>query len=85
MSHIPLPLPAWCGAALWLRGSSYYLPPILTLLSQVLDYDYYGAYSRERHREYTYNQLLADEYTFDFPPHHSTVSAGWGHVWSWWG
>lgn len=50
---------------------------------QVLDYDYYGAYSRERHREYTYNQLLADEYTFDFPPHHNIVSEVWGHIWSW--
>ncbi|POI33226.1 hypothetical protein CIB84_003023 [Bambusicola thoracicus] len=40
---------------------------------QVLDYDYYGAYSQEQHRDYTYNQLLADEYTFDFPPHHDII------------
>uniref|UniRef100_A0A8C2T6B8 Sarcosine dehydrogenase n=1 Tax=Coturnix japonica TaxID=93934 RepID=A0A8C2T6B8_COTJA len=39
----------------------------------VLNYDYYGAYSQERHRDYTYNQLLADEYTFDFPPHHHII------------
>ncbi|KAM9176625.1 sarcosine dehydrogenase, mitochondrial [Mergus octosetaceus] len=39
----------------------------------VLDYDYYGAYSQERHKDYAYNQLLADEYTFDFPPHHDTI------------
>lgn len=43
-------------------------------LPQVLDYDYYGAYGRERHGDYTYNRLLGDEYTFDFPPHHDIVS-----------
>ena len=57
---------------------------------QVLDYDYYGAYGQERHRDYTYNRLLGDEYTFDFPPHHDIVSAGgsphtrqncWAHLW----
>lgn len=60
------------------------LPPTPHLHSspQVLDYDYYGAYSQEQHRDYTYNQLLADEYTFDFPPHHNIVSAVWGHIWS---
>ncbi|OXB69053.1 hypothetical protein ASZ78_009529 [Callipepla squamata] len=42
-------------------------------LHQVLDYDYYGAYSQEQHRDYTYKQLLADEYTFDFPPHHDVI------------
>ncbi|XP_064027219.1 sarcosine dehydrogenase, mitochondrial isoform X3 [Pogoniulus pusillus] len=39
----------------------------------VLDYDYYGAYGRERHRDYIYNRLLGDEYTFDFPPHHDII------------
>uniref|UniRef100_A0A8U8CBH1 Sarcosine dehydrogenase, mitochondrial n=1 Tax=Geospiza parvula TaxID=87175 RepID=A0A8U8CBH1_GEOPR len=39
----------------------------------VLDYDYYGAYGHERHRDYTYNRLLGDEYTFDFPPHHDII------------
>ncbi|KFQ99298.1 hypothetical protein N306_14723, partial [Opisthocomus hoazin] len=39
----------------------------------VLDYDYYGAYGQERHRDYTYNRLLGDEYTFDFPPHHDII------------
>ncbi|KFQ59801.1 hypothetical protein N334_04309, partial [Pelecanus crispus] len=39
----------------------------------VLDYDYYGAYGRERHSDYTYNRLLGDEYTFDFPPHHDII------------
>ncbi|NXE23401.1 SARDH protein, partial [Ardeotis kori] len=39
----------------------------------VLDYDYYGAYSQERHRDYTYNRLLGDEYTFGFPPHHDII------------
>lgn len=52
------------------------MPSVLLLLPQVLDYDYYGAYSQERHKDYAYNQLLADEYTFDFPPHHDTVSVG---------
>uniref|UniRef100_A0A663N2W3 Sarcosine dehydrogenase n=1 Tax=Athene cunicularia TaxID=194338 RepID=A0A663N2W3_ATHCN len=41
----------------------------------VLDYDYYGAYGRERHRDYTYNQLLGSEYTFDFPPHHDIIKS----------
>ncbi|NWT37925.1 SARDH protein, partial [Chroicocephalus maculipennis] len=39
----------------------------------VLDYDYYGAYGQERHKDYTYNRLLGDEYTFDFPPHHDII------------
>ncbi|XP_067165207.1 sarcosine dehydrogenase, mitochondrial isoform X2 [Apteryx mantelli] len=39
----------------------------------VLDYDYYGAYKRQRHSNYTYNRLLGDEYTFDFPPHHHVI------------
>ncbi|NWW12827.1 SARDH protein, partial [Oreocharis arfaki] len=39
----------------------------------VLDYDYYGAYGRERHKDYTYTRLLGDEYTFDFPPHHDII------------
>ncbi|KAM8796627.1 sarcosine dehydrogenase, mitochondrial [Eudromia elegans] len=39
----------------------------------VLDYDYYGAYKRQRHSNYTYNQLLGAEYTFDFPPHHHVI------------
>ncbi|NXG33368.1 SARDH protein, partial [Dromaius novaehollandiae] len=39
----------------------------------VLDYDYYGAYKRQRHSNYMYNRLLGDEYTFDFPPHHHVI------------
>ncbi|XP_077005171.1 sarcosine dehydrogenase, mitochondrial isoform X1 [Tamandua tetradactyla] len=39
----------------------------------VLDYDYYGAYGREEHQDYTYRQLLAAEYTFSFPPHHDVI------------
>ncbi|RMB93366.1 hypothetical protein DUI87_30060 [Hirundo rustica rustica] len=42
-------------------------------LHEVLDYDYYGAYGRQRHSDYTYNRLLGDEYTFDFPPHHDII------------
>uniref|UniRef100_A0ACB8F0T6 Uncharacterized protein n=1 Tax=Sphaerodactylus townsendi TaxID=933632 RepID=A0ACB8F0T6_9SAUR len=41
--------------------------------AQVLDYDYYGAYGHKPHQGYTYNQLLSDEYTFDFPPHHKVI------------
>nr|XP_056716394.1 sarcosine dehydrogenase, mitochondrial [Euleptes europaea] len=41
--------------------------------AQVLDYDYYGAYGHKPHQDYAYNQLLSDEYTFDFPPHHKVI------------
>ncbi|XP_054545182.1 sarcosine dehydrogenase, mitochondrial isoform X6 [Talpa occidentalis] len=36
----------------------------------VLDYDYYGAYGNQRRGGDAYSQLLGEEYTFDFPPHH---------------
>ncbi|XP_066222856.1 sarcosine dehydrogenase, mitochondrial [Saccopteryx leptura] len=39
----------------------------------VLHYDYYGAYGNQAHEDYAYNRLLADEYTFDFPPHHDVI------------
>lgn len=48
----------------------------LTSLSQVLHYDYYGAYGNQAHEDYAYSRLLRDEYTFDFPPHHDVVSSG---------
>lgn len=48
----------------------------LTSLSQVLHYDYYGAYGNQAHEDYAYSRLLKDEYTFDFPPHHDVVSSG---------
>ncbi|XP_054853393.1 sarcosine dehydrogenase, mitochondrial isoform X2 [Eublepharis macularius] len=41
--------------------------------AQVLDYDYYGAYGHKPHDDYAYNQLLSDEYTFDFPRHHKII------------
>lgn len=41
---------------------------------QVKDYDYYGAYDTQKNENYKYNQLLGEEYTFDFPPHHNVVS-----------
>lgn len=86
MSHRTLCSPCMVQSTLWLCSSPCYPPsPHLHSSPQVLDYDYYGAYSQEQHRDYTYNQLLADEYTFDFPPHHNIVSAVWGHIWSWWG
>uniref|UniRef100_A0A6I8NGA3 Sarcosine dehydrogenase, mitochondrial n=1 Tax=Ornithorhynchus anatinus TaxID=9258 RepID=A0A6I8NGA3_ORNAN len=39
----------------------------------ILDYDYYGAYEHKPHEDYSYNKLLGDEYTFDFPPHHEVI------------
>uniref|UniRef100_A0A8D1M7R9 Sarcosine dehydrogenase, mitochondrial n=1 Tax=Sus scrofa TaxID=9823 RepID=A0A8D1M7R9_PIG len=39
----------------------------------VLPYDYYGAYGKRAHQDYAYSRLLADEYTFDFPPHHDVI------------
>ena len=94
--HGPVPLLAW-GECNWEQPlgfgltSSSSLPPSSRFPPQVLDYDYYGAYGQERHRDYTYNRLLGDEYTFDFPPHHDIVSVGGqpppaaktaGHIWS---
>ncbi|XP_036074096.1 sarcosine dehydrogenase, mitochondrial isoform X5 [Rousettus aegyptiacus] len=40
----------------------------------VLPYDYYGAYGNQAHQDHAYGKLLADEHTFDFPPHHNVVS-----------
>lgn len=39
----------------------------------VKDYDYYGAYDVKRNEKYKYNELLGQEYTFDFPPHHDVI------------
>uniref|UniRef100_A0ABM5F5X8 L-amino-acid oxidase n=1 Tax=Pogona vitticeps TaxID=103695 RepID=A0ABM5F5X8_9SAUR len=39
----------------------------------VLDYDYYGAYGHQPHKDHAYSQLLSEEYTFDFPPHHHVI------------
>lgn len=39
----------------------------------VLDYDYYGAYGHQAHGDHAYGRLLAQEYTFDFPPHHDVI------------
>ncbi len=44
------------------------------VLSQVLDYDYYGAYDVPENTDYKYSEILGKEYTFDFPPHHDVVS-----------
>ena len=38
------------------------------------EYDFYGAYDVEKNKDYKYNELLGQEYTFDFPPHHDIVS-----------
>lgn len=42
--------------------------------SQVLDYDYYGAYDVPKNTVYKYSEILGKEYTFAFPPHHDVVS-----------
>uniref|UniRef100_A0A8C9PLR3 Sarcosine dehydrogenase n=1 Tax=Spermophilus dauricus TaxID=99837 RepID=A0A8C9PLR3_SPEDA len=39
----------------------------------VPDYDYYGAYGNQVHQDCAYTRLLGDEYTFEFPPHHSVI------------
>uniref|UniRef100_A0AAX7SYW0 Sarcosine dehydrogenase n=1 Tax=Astatotilapia calliptera TaxID=8154 RepID=A0AAX7SYW0_ASTCA len=39
----------------------------------VKDYDYYGAYDVKRNEKYKYDELLGQEYTFDFPPHHDVI------------
>ncbi|KAF6725838.1 Sarcosine dehydrogenase, mitochondrial [Oryzias melastigma] len=41
----------------------------------VKDYDYYGAYEKRKNTSYKYNELLAKEYTFDFPPHHDVIKS----------
>ncbi|XP_032227351.2 sarcosine dehydrogenase, mitochondrial [Nematostella vectensis] len=42
---------------------------------QLKDYDFYGSYDRPRHEDYLYKDLLSQEYTFDFPPHHDIIGA----------
>ncbi|XP_068608878.1 sarcosine dehydrogenase, mitochondrial-like [Brachionichthys hirsutus] len=39
----------------------------------VKDYDYYGVYDFKEHVDYKYRELLAREYTFDFPAHHDVI------------
>ncbi|XP_011382354.1 sarcosine dehydrogenase, mitochondrial isoform X2 [Pteropus vampyrus] len=39
----------------------------------VLPYDYYGAYGNRAHQDHAYGKLLADEHTFEFPPHHDVI------------
>lgn len=39
----------------------------------VLPYDYYGSYGNEKHKNYTYEDLLKFDYTFDFPGHHEII------------
>ena len=46
--------------------------------NQVKEYDYYGAYDVKKHQDYKYNELLGQDYTFDFPPHHDIVSIKFG-------
>ncbi|GCB82487.1 hypothetical protein scyTo_0022913, partial [Scyliorhinus torazame] len=39
----------------------------------ILNYDYYGAYGSKQHDNYRYNELLRNDYTFDFPLHHKQI------------
>ena len=39
----------------------------------VLTYDYYGSYGTSKHENYKYAEILSQDYTFDFPQHHSIV------------
>ena len=36
---------------------------------KVKEYDWYGSYDTPEHENYTYNQLLGDDYTYGFPKH----------------
>lgn len=42
-------------------------------VAEVREYDYYGAYDVKEHQDYKYNELLGQDYTFDFPPHHDII------------
>ncbi|KAF5920531.1 hypothetical protein HPG69_010510, partial [Diceros bicornis minor] len=55
------------------RGGEGGRPVMPTPASQVLHYDYYGAYGNTAHEDDAYSRLLGDEYTFDFPPHHDVI------------
>lgn len=39
----------------------------------VLPYDYYGSYGNEKHKNYSYEDKLKLDYTFDFPGHHKII------------
>uniref|UniRef100_A0A8C8DZB8 Sarcosine dehydrogenase, mitochondrial n=1 Tax=Oryzias sinensis TaxID=183150 RepID=A0A8C8DZB8_9TELE len=41
----------------------------------VKEYDFYGAYGKRKNTSYKYSELLAKEYTFDFPPHHNVIKS----------
>ncbi|KAK3866803.1 hypothetical protein Pcinc_027685 [Petrolisthes cinctipes] len=43
--------------------------------SPLLTYDWYGSYpsNSSPHQHYTYRDLLQDEYSFNFPPHHQQL------------
>ncbi|KAK2565778.1 Sarcosine dehydrogenase [Acropora cervicornis] len=43
-------------------------------IAEVKDYDYYGEYGVAENKDYKYNELLGQEYTFDFPPHHDIIA-----------
>ena len=40
----------------------------------VKEYDWYGAYDHQEHKEYTFRKRLEDDYTFDYPANHQNVS-----------
>ncbi|XP_041481408.1 sarcosine dehydrogenase, mitochondrial-like [Lytechinus variegatus] len=41
--------------------------------AELKDYDYYGSYGNEAHKDYAYNNRLLDDYTFEFPKHHDVI------------
>ena len=47
---------------------------VIHFSTQLLPYDYYGSYGFDKNENYTYNELLGQDYTFDFPKHFDTVS-----------
>ncbi|XP_002158472.3 sarcosine dehydrogenase, mitochondrial [Hydra vulgaris] len=48
----------------------------LEKVSEVKDYDWYGAYKEiPKHNNYIYNEILNDEYTFNFPQHFDAIGS----------
>lgn len=58
-------------------SSTFTIRSDFLIFFQVKEYDYYGSYENKSHDDYLYRDLLDAEYTFDFPPHHDTVSCEW--------
>ena len=39
-----------------------------------MEYDWYGSYDVPENENYSYNELLGDDYTYEFPKHFDIVS-----------